>query len=141
MPFLLNQTVEIPSTNDEGDYQLKEYEAEVGTVSKAFLGFDADHNSFSFAIEIKGHYNDYTKSTGYRGLDADASSMALVREVIKTLGGGYSNFSSLVGKPAILLRDRDVSYTPVGVASPITGQYCLFATDYSIVKEEVDVPF
>lgn len=140
MPFLLTQTVKVPSTNNEGGFEYKEYEAEVGTISKAFLGFEPDHNWFSLALEIEEAYHDNIRSTGYMGLPNTPSSMALVREVIKTIGGDYSNFSSLVGKSAILMRDRDASPTPVGVASPVTGKFCLFATDYSIV-EDVDVPF
>lgn len=123
-----------------GKFEYKEYEAEVGTISKAFLGFERDHKWFSFAIEIEELYKDYGRSTGYRGLDMSPQSMALIREVILTVGGDTANFSSLVGKPAILMRDRAGSAVPVGIASPVTGKYCLFATDYSI-EEEVDAPF
>ena len=124
-----------------GKFEYKEYDAEVGTISKAFLGFERDHNWFSFAIEIEDLYHGHGRSTGYRGLDMSPQSMALIREIIKTIGGEYSNFSSLIGKPAVLMRDRDASAVPVGIASPVTGKYCLFATDYSIEEEKVDVPF
>lgn len=124
-----------------GKFEYKEYAAEVGTISEAFLGFERDHNWFSFAIEIEDLYHGQGRSTGYRGLDMSPQSMALIREIIKTIGGEYSNFSSLVGKPAVLMRDREASGVPVGIASPVTGKYCLFATDYSIEEEKVDVPF
>lgn len=137
---MLVQTVQVP-TMVGGKFEYKEYDAEVGTISNVFLGFERDHNFFSFAIEIEDLYHGHGRSTGYRGLDKSSQSMALIRQIIKTVGGEYSNFSALVGKPAALMRDRDASGVPVGIASPVTGKYCLFTTDYSIEEEKVDVPF
>lgn len=132
--FILDRTVRVPNgkTLDEWD----SYEAEVGTVSKAFLGFDPDHNQFSLMIEIEEDHRDYTRSTGYRSLPTTAYGAALLQRVIKVVGGEYSSLNGLVGQPAILLRDES-HWTPVGVASPVTGKICFFDKDYSKEAGEV----
>lgn len=90
----------------------KEYNAEIGTVIKTFLGTEPDHAMFSALVEFS--FVGGNQSTGYimltkwdKELDTSVvnpAGLAFLKEVMETIGGSWE---SLLQKKVWILRDKD----------------------------------
>lgn len=96
-----------------------EYQAELGTVSGTFIGFE-DHGIFAWNIDFT--FAGTGQGTGMRTLDAEYG-LPQIQEILKMVGGG--TWETLKGKSLLVLRQS--YHGPIrGLANPHTEKYVLF---------------